>query len=128
MMNRQMNLNKFQCILFIIFVIFTVWINAQDIINGHDVWTDDDFQPNKTIWFNCTDSNGTVHYNEDCFDWLGNALLFLGAVGIIIVTLTCCCFWYCICSLCKVICCSERPREVIYTTYVYPVTPYTQIP
>lgn len=66
---------RFQIVLFIIFVSFTYWINAQDI-EGR--WTTEIPDSNKTVhWINCT-INGTIYYDEDCFGWLGQFMLWLG--------------------------------------------------
>lgn len=118
--------SRFQLILFIIFVSFTIWINAQGLDKHRSFGKDDDI-PNGTIWFNCT-INGTTHYNNDCFDWVGRFVIWLGVGLTITLILVCCCFWYCICTLCRILCCVDQPRGVIYTQYIHPSSTYTQIP
>ncbi|CAG9799346.1 unnamed protein product [Chironomus riparius] len=120
-MISQIKLKKFQIVLILVFLLHTYWIAAQDVN-----LIDDPDNSNKTHWFNCT-INNTIYYDNDCFSWLGNFILGLGLILTVLLMLCCCCFWYCLCSLCKIICCSDNPREVIYTTYVYPSS-YTQIP
>lgn len=63
-----------QIVLFVIFVTFTIWINAKEI--GVDHW--DDGISNRTIhWYNCT-INGTVYYDDDCVGWIGKMLFWMG--------------------------------------------------
>lgn len=100
---------------------FAIWINAQPT----------DFKEfvsdrNKTHWLNCT-IDGEIKHDKECFGWLAKFITWLGFGLLIFFFLTCGCLWYCLCTLCQICCCSDRPREVIYTTYVHPIT-YTQIP
>lgn len=110
-----------QFIFIITLLSFAIWINAQPIDTEEFV-----HHNNKTHWLNCT-IDGKIKYDEDCFDWLQKFVTWLGFGLLIFFFLTCGCLWYCLCTICQICCCSERPREVIYTTYVYPTT-YTQIP
>lgn len=67
---------RFQIILFVIFVSFTYWINAQDIRGGYQ-W-DDKISGNGTVhWINCT-FNGTTYYDDDCIGWFGKFVLWMG--------------------------------------------------
>lgn len=108
----------------IIVLSFVLWINAQEIKRGDLLLNDS--QKNKTHWANCT-IDGENHYDEECFGWIGKFITWVGLGLFVLFFLMCGCFWYCICALCEIFCCTERPREVIYTRYVYPPT-YTQIP
>lgn len=66
---------SFQIVLLIIFVTFTVWINAKEIRD--DQWNDNISHSNKTHWYNCT-INGTVYYDDDCVGWIGKMLFYMG--------------------------------------------------
>lgn len=107
----------------IVLAIFSVLVNGQDI-NSRSHFNKD--LGNGSHWINCT-IDGQTHFNEDCVGWLGKFLTWVGLGLFVILFLLCGCLWYCVCTVCRICCCSERPREVIYTTYVYP-TSYSQIP
>jgi hypothetical protein len=106
----------------LILLSFAYWINAQSSDDQSSV----DPSKNRTHWINCT-IDGEVKFDEDCLGWLSKFLTWLGLGIFIFFFLLCGCLWYCLCTICQIICCTERPREVIYTTYVYP-TSYSQIP
>lgn len=115
-----------QLILPLILAFFVVWINAREISVRDSQWSD--FSGNNSHWVNCT-IDGETFYDDDCYGWIEKVLKWLGLGIFLIIFLMCGCFWYCFCSICQICCCSERPREVIYTTYVYPTqNPYSQIP
>lgn len=67
---------------------------------------------------NCT-INDVVYYDDDCTNILKRFLAWLGFGFLIVLFLGCGCLWYCICALCRVVCCNDRyePRMV---TRVYP--------
>jgi hypothetical protein len=67
---------------------------------------------------NCT-INNVVYYDDDCTDILKRFLTWLGFGLLVALFLGCGCLWYCICVLCRVICCNDRyePRMV---TRAYP--------
>jgi hypothetical protein len=106
-----------------ILVTFAFWINAQEFEEGTPF---NEIAKNGSHWANCT-INGKIHYDEDCFGWIGKFLTWVGLGLFIFFFLICGCLWYCLCTLCRIICCTENPREVIYHSYVYP-TSYVQIP
>lgn len=101
-----------------------LWINAREIKQDNPLWGG--LAKNESHWANCT-IDGETHYDEECYGWIGKFITWIG-LGLFVLLFLCCgCFWYCVCTICQILCCSERPREVIYTRYVYPTT-YTQIP
>lgn len=109
----------------IILITFAVWINGQSVEHESSL---NRFSKNETHWTNCT-INGTTHYDEDCYPWIGKFIAWIGVGLFVIFFLLCGCLWFCVCTICRIICCTERPREVIYTTYVYPSSSsYSQIP
>ncbi|CRL03722.1 CLUMA_CG016294, isoform A [Clunio marinus] len=109
----------------VILITFSLWINAQEISKNGDRSSYESLE-NKTHWINCT-IDGVVHYDEECFDWLGKFFTWIGLGLFVIIFLLCGCLWYCVCTICSICCCTDQPRQVIYTRYVYPTT-YTQIP
>lgn len=102
---------------------FSVLISGQETENQ---LTFDNFSKNGSHWTNCT-IDGVVHYDNECYNWIGKFFSVIGLALFVIIFLLCGCLWYCLCTVCRIVCCSDRPREVIYSTYVYP-RPYDQIP
>lgn len=122
-----MNLFKHFCrrylLTAIVLLTFAWWINGQDLNSG---FFDEKYPHNGTHLYNCT-IDGVVHYDDDCLNWLAKFLKWIGLGIILIIFLFCGCLWYCVCTISRIFCCSERPREVIYTTYIHP-TSYSQMP
>ena len=110
-------------VIFVILVTFVIWINGNKVNNNSLIF---EFAKNSSHWTNCT-IDGATRYDDNCDPWIAKFLKWMGLGLFIIFFLICCCLWFCVCTICRIICCTERPREVIYTTYVYPAS-YTQLP
>jgi hypothetical protein len=62
----ELNFRNFVGVCFV-FVTFALWISAHEIREGEPF---NEFPKNGTHWANCT-IDGEIHYDEDCFGWIG---------------------------------------------------------
>lgn len=114
--------SHFRICLIILIIWGTFAVNG-DTVESRNI---NEFPNNGSHWMNCT-IDGVVHYDKECFNWIENFITWIGLGIFVIFFLLCGCLWFCLCTICRIICCTEHPRDAIYSTYVYPTT-YTQIP
>lgn len=110
-------------VIFSILTLFVLWIHGAESEHRTEF---EEFNNNGSHWMNCT-IDGKTRYDEDCFNWIQNFLTWIGLGLFLAIFLFCGCLWYCLCTICRICCCNDTPRQTLYSTYVYPTT-YTQIP